>query len=337
VQEETPSSSKKWIVGTFVSPPFAMKNALGNWEGIAIDLWQTIALEQGLNYSFKEVPEDKIVSELASGKIDLIAGALIVTPEREREIEFSQVFFTSDLGIGILKKTSPNILLVLIRTFCSWEFLQVILAACGVLLLAGFLIWLLERRHDPSSYGGHWLKGIFQGFYWSGAMMSGCCDKAPLSVHGRLFAIVWIFVGIFLTSSFTASIANILTVEHLAPRIVSSQDLPRHHVAVVRGTYEPMLRAQQTRFTAYQTEKEAIEAVISGQKDACVIAEPALKYYAGKYFSDKLWVVPMSCRRVFYAFGFTQNFSGREALNKSLLNITASPEWNETLERYQNH
>lgn len=47
-------SDKKLIVGTKLAAPFAIKNADGTWQGISIELWQTIATKLGLTYELRE-------------------------------------------------------------------------------------------------------------------------------------------------------------------------------------------------------------------------------------------------------------------------------------------
>jgi ABC-type amino acid transport substrate-binding protein len=336
-QSQDPEPEKDLKIGIFEAPPFAMKDSLGNWRGIGVDLWMAIANQLKLSYHWIERSEDELITDLDENKCDAIAGGLIVTPEKEKRVEFSQAFYTSDLAIASRRKAPQNILIILLRTFFSPEFIQIILAICGILLVVGFLIWLVERRANPQDFGGPWWNGIFYGFYWSGAMMSGCGDKAPQSTHGRALALVWIFAGIFLTSSFTASITNILTAEHVSQKTVTQHDLLHHRIAILKGPYEKVLRSINARFDTFSNAQDALNSVVRGQTDACIMSEPVLKYYAGTYFKDKLTIVPMNYQRVFYAFGLPENSTYRERINTTLLEIVGNPSWDELTAKYLDH
>jgi ABC-type amino acid transport substrate-binding protein len=73
----------------------------------------------------------------------------------------------------------------------------------------------------------------------------GYGDKAPVTVGGRLVAVVWMFASLILIAVFTAHITSLLTVSHLDHRIRGPEDLPRYRVATVAGTTsENYLRRQ---------------------------------------------------------------------------------------------
>src|SRR5260370_1420191 len=86
-------------------------------------------------------------------------------------------------------------------------------------------------------------RGIGSGLWWSAVTMTtvGYGDLAPRSLAGRLLAIAWMFVSLFLVSWFTASMASILTAERLDTGtggfVVRGADDLRHlHVAVMAST-----------------------------------------------------------------------------------------------------
>ena len=67
------------------------------------------------------------------------------------------------------------------------------------LLVAGFIIWVLEMRGgNTGEFPSEFFAGWFNGVWWSFISMTtvGYGDRVPKTIPGRLFAIIWIMVGI---------------------------------------------------------------------------------------------------------------------------------------------
>lgn len=334
VSNASAAQANKLTVGVAAVAPFAMKNAAGNWEGIGIDLWRALAGKLNLSYDFVEVPEPDLVAKLKTGAINAVVGGFAVTPESEQAVDLSQVFYVADLAIGVPRKPVPSGPRVLLNAFLSWQFLQIVLSVLGVLSVIGIIMYLLERKRNPEDFGGKKSQGLLYALYWSAAMVTGVGEKAPRSGVARVIAILWIFAGLFLTSSFTASITRVLTAELLTGRIRSERDLRRLHVAVLAGPPAESVRQMGATFSVYGSPQDVIGAVVQGDVDACVMSEPVLKYYAGKFFKGKIDVIPMAGERRLYAIGLAPKSPLRKTLNVALLGIGASPEWEDIVHRY---
>jgi polar amino acid transport system substrate-binding protein len=331
------TSTNRLTVGMIEEAPFAMKNSHGQWEGIAIDLWRTIATSLELNYDFKEIRTAGLRAELERNGIHVVMGDVAITPEGEKVMDYTQAFYAADLAIGTPRLPPLSASRALLEAFFSWQFLRIILVTALVLLVIGLCIYYLERQHNPDAFGGKKSAGLLYGVYWSAAVMSGVGDQAPRTTYGRILALAWIFIGIFATSSFTAAVTKVMAIQPLSAKIRSERDLPHCRVAVVQGTYESLLRDMGARQTVVSSPAEALQAVVNGQADACVLSEPLLKYIAGRDFKDKLTVIPMSRRKRFYAFGLPPNSPLREALNVAVLEVISGPSFDDILQRYLDH
>ena len=60
---------RKLKIGVYDSAPFAYKDELGKWKGIAVDLWHAIAKDRGYDFDFVEVTRKEAVPLLAKGEI----------------------------------------------------------------------------------------------------------------------------------------------------------------------------------------------------------------------------------------------------------------------------
>jgi len=137
----------KLKVGVYESAPFAFKNELGRWHGIAVNLWVAAAKNNGWDYDFVEVSKKDAVARLASGNLDVIAAGLPVTAKDELLIDFSQPFYAADWSIAIMRKPIPSVGGALARVFFSWQFWTFV----GCLVLAFILIAVIMWRVDRAN------------------------------------------------------------------------------------------------------------------------------------------------------------------------------------------
>ena len=164
-------SQGELVVGTKQAPPFAMKAADGTWQGISIDLWQRVAGELHLHYRFAEEPNVQgLMDGVTAGKFDIAVAALTVTADRERNLDFTQPFYTTGLGIAVPIGGEAN-WQPIIHTLTSFGFAQAIMALVGLALAVGFLVWLFQRRQNEH-FGGDAVKGLSSGVWWSTVAMT---------------------------------------------------------------------------------------------------------------------------------------------------------------------
>ncbi len=326
---------EKLTVGTKEAPPFAIKGPDGSWSGISIDLWREIAQELNRKYEFRELDLQKLLQGVKERSLDAAVAALTVTPEREEAMDFTHPFHTSGLGIAVVARKGRW--LVVLQRFFSWTFLKVITGLALVLLAAGTLVWLFERRRNREQFGGDVAKGLGDGFWWSAVTMTtvGYGDKAPKTAAGRIVALVWMFTGIVLISGFTAALASALTTAGLESRVRGPEDLPHVRVATVAGTTsEDYLRNMHIRFKPHNTPAAAVEAVATGKADAAVYDAPMLRYLVAERHDTALRVLPRKFQRQDYAIALPSGSPLREPINRVLLRKITEPAWQDTLYKY---
>ena len=94
-----PISDKELIVATKESAPFVMKRPDGTLHGISIDLWRRTADRLHLRYRFSEQPTVKaLMAGTAEGSFDAAIAALTVTAARDRIVDFTQPFYSTESG-----------------------------------------------------------------------------------------------------------------------------------------------------------------------------------------------------------------------------------------------
>src|SRR5215471_13384702 len=165
-QERPTPSTQKLIVGVKEAPPFAIKQADNTWSGLSIELWQAIAMDLQLSYTWRETDLPGLLQGVADGSLDVAVAALTITPERERLLDFTQPFYITGLGIAVPAQPASGRFTV-VRRILARPFLEII-AFLGLMLLGVWpLIWLCERRHIPHQFGGGVFHGLRAGVWWA--------------------------------------------------------------------------------------------------------------------------------------------------------------------------
>jgi len=334
----TGSTSKPLLIATRQVPPFAMRDRDGNWRGIAIDLWAGIAESLDVDYRFTELGLTEMLDAVADRRVDAAVAALTITSDREQRVDFSHPFHTSGLGIAVQQRAGGGVITVLQRLL-SWQFLAVLGGLLALLMAVGVIIWLAERRAN-TQFERAPVKGIGAGLWWSAVTMTtvGYGDKAPATLAGRAIAIVWMFAGIIIISSFTAAITTALTVGELDQSVKRIDDLYRVRVLTLNGsTSEAFLSSNRVRHQAVATLPEALELLARGEADAVVHDAPILRHLSTELHPGALRVLPQVLQRQDYGIALPQGSPARERVNAALLRIIRSDAWQSRLEQYLGH
>jgi len=319
-------------------PPFVMKQDDGSWTGISVDLWKDIAASLQLDYQFVPMRFADVLPSLEAGRVDVAVGALTMTAEREQAIDFTHPFYQTGLAIAVPPAGSSG--WAVVKRLFSWEFASAVLGLSALLFVVGAVLWVFERHRNREQFGGTPAQGLGQAFWWAAVTMTtvGYGDKAPVTLAGRLVAVIWMFAALIMVSGFTAAVTSALTVGSLQGAVTGPQDLPGAHVATVRGTVsQSWLRDEDIRSTAYDDLLGAMQAVRSGQADAVVYDQPILQF-RNKALTQEgqvgLRVLPGTFDHQSYGFAVGSGSALREPISQQILKVVNGPDWTPLTRKY---
>lgn len=114
VMPTMPEPSTESVLRVGVSSDLGMPMAVktnNQWAGIDIELCLRFGAWLGKKVEFIDLPFGSLLPSLVSGKIDMIAASMMITPERSRQIDFSDPYFASGatiLGAKSNRKSSAD-------------------------------------------------------------------------------------------------------------------------------------------------------------------------------------------------------------------------------------
>jgi ABC-type amino acid transport substrate-binding protein len=216
-----------------------------------------------------------------------------------------------------------TVLTQILGVLTSPQFTFVVVLLCVVLLLAGHVIWLIERRRNPDLPKSY-VRGVGAGFWWAAVTITtvGYGDKTPRGSLGRSFAMLWMFAGYFVFAYFTASVTTTFTVQELHGTINRPEDLFGKQVgSVKRSAAADYLSRMGISFTSFANVEEAIAELEKGNLDAVGYAAPVLQHYAANQGKGRVRVVGLVFAAHDYGIALQASSPYREQINRALLKL----------------
>lgn len=336
-QDAPPADPPSFRVMTKATPPFVIEGAGGELSGLSVDLWSRVAADLGVQTEWELAPLEDMLAAVEAGEADAAISAITISAEREASMDFSHAYFSSGLGIAVPAESSGMAgLWGIVGAFFSVAFLQAVAALALVLFVSGVLMWLFERRRNAEQFGGG-AAGVANGFWWSAVTMTtvGYGDKAPVTLGGRLVALVWMFASIIVIAAFTGGIASAITVGALEGKVQGPEDLPGARVAAPAGTTATGYLARNgVPTTTTDNIEDAMALLADGQVDAVVHDAPVLRHLARTDRDGVVRVLEATFQPQNYGIALPTGSPLRERINRAILAETSSLEWQETVRRY---
>ena len=322
---------KPLVLGIKEAPPFVFKEK-GELKGITIDLWNTINSND--KFTIKELTLEELLAEIKEDNIQTGLGAISITQERETYLNFSTPYYESGLAIATKLDNAP--------LFYYLEVVKKILGALVpwiiLLFIVGLFIWLVERTKNEDQFHRPIKEGMVAGIWWACVTMTtvGYGDKTPKSLVGRLAAIVWMFSGIILISSLTATITTSLTIDRLQSSVQSVSDLEKRKTGVARGTSAvEFMEERGFGKIEFESLEMGMDALKAGEIHAFVHDKPIMKHIISKQYAGSIEVLNLPLNKELYAFPVNEN--NREFLenfNRKIVKMIETGEMRKIINKY---
>lgn len=291
------------------------------YTGFDIELWEEIAKDLGLAFTYNETDLKGIFEDLVNGHADVALSCITVTEEREKIVDFSHHYLDSGLRIMVLKKPKFS-LAQSVKSFYSPIVVKSLTYIGLFIIICGHVFWWVEKGHKYIS--AKYIPGIFQAYWYTLVTMTtvGYGDIVPRSWVGRMMAFLVMIIGIGVFGWTIAQLSSAITLQTLHSDITDHWDLRDRLVATVEGTTSvTALEKIGAVVIPAKSIDQAYGKLLKEEVNAVVFDSPTILYYARNKGAGKVSVVGPLFEIQYYGFLFPQGSELREPVNRALLKL----------------
>ncbi|XP_058113309.1 glutamate receptor 2.1-like [Magnolia sinica] len=267
-----------------------------------------------------------LVYQVHLQKYDAVAGDITITANRSSYVDFTLPYTESGVSmVAPMREDRKN----------AWIFLKPLtrdlwLVSWAFFIFTGFVVWVLEHSIN-SEFRGPASEQLGMTMWFSFSTLVFANKERVVSNLSRFVLIIWFFVVLVLTSSYTASLTSMLTVERLQPTVTDVAELIKNgdyvgyqRTSFVFGLLKEM-KFDESKLRAYGTPEEFDEALINGSKNGGVSAifheVPYIKLFLSKYCGKYSMVGPIHPTAGF-GFVFPKGSPLVPDVSRAILNVT---------------
>ncbi|KAK7826726.1 glutamate receptor 2.2 [Quercus suber] len=197
---------------------------------------------------------------------------------------------------------TPNVSGFSIEVFFAPLSLNLWLTTGVAFIFTGFVIWVLEHRIN-TEFRGPPAQQLGLIFWFSFSTLAFAHREKVVNNWSRFVLVIWIFLVLILTQSYTASLTSILTVQRLQPMFVDIKEIKKNGYFVgyqknsfVKELLKEQFDIHESKLKPYETPEEYHEALSNGTHNGGVAAIfdeiPYLKIFLSNYPSKYTTVFP---------------------------------------------
>jgi len=319
-------------VGVSDVEPLVVQSEDDVYDGLAVQLWQAIAEDANLAYDYVNVSRDSAQLLLNAGQLDVYLASTPATGS-ENGTQHSPIYHTTHLAVA---KPEGNSILNVVKSLFSAKFLKIILGLSVLLASIGLVIYLLERKENEDQFGGKPVEGIGAGFWWAGVTLTtiGYGDKAPVTLPGRVVAMLWMLIGLGVSASLTAAIVS-LAAQGNKPLALPNDLLESTNYVVEGHDVTEYLTPQSIPYTEMEDIAKAFKRAEGSDKESVYVLgnEMELQYYISNN-SSNYTVQPTRLAPNYFAIGYRNDLPQASQLSKSVEDVMFSKAWSNWLKEY---
>ncbi|CAH8322075.1 unnamed protein product [Eruca vesicaria subsp. sativa] len=309
------------------------------FSGFCIDVFDKVISQMPYHVPFDYIPfetpdgksdgnYDEMVYKVFLGEYDGAVGDTTILANRSGYVDFALPY--SETGIVFVVPVKDE------REKGEWVFLKPLTKELWLLTAASFLyigmmVWIFEYHADDDFKTHKMSDKISNVFYFSFSTLFFAHRKPSESFFTRALVVVWCFVLLILTQSYTATLTSMLTVQELRPTVRHMDDLKKSGVNVGYQsgsfTFErlKLMGYEESRLKAYDSPQEMRELFLNkssnGGIDAAFDEVPYVKLFMAKYCSEYSIIEP-TFKADGFGFAFPLGSPLVSDISRQILNIT---------------
>ncbi|GJM87082.1 hypothetical protein PR202_ga03000 [Eleusine coracana subsp. coracana] len=232
---------------------------------------------------------DQLVELVPEQKADGIVGDVAITVRRMAVVDFTLPFTESgwSMVVAVQSQTSTSMFFFLKPLTPGLWFVSL-----AAFIFTGFVIWVIEHRINPE-FRGTPMQQFGTIFHYAFSTLVFAHRENVQSNLSKFLMVIWVFAVLILTSSYTASLTTMLTVQKLNPSVTDISDLLNNgdYVGFQEGSFVAdelaKMNFDPSKLRSYSTPDEYADALSKGSDNGGVTAVfdevPYLKLFLSQY------------------------------------------------------
>ncbi|KAK3183652.1 hypothetical protein Dsin_030938 [Dipteronia sinensis] len=265
-------------------------------SGFCIDVFKAAVEELDYQLDYELIPfvnatgqrngtYSELIDQIFFQNYDGAVGDITITANRSLYVDFTLPF--TDLGVGMIAPKGSNNMWIFLKPLTT----DLWLSTAAFFVLTGFVIWLIERPINDE-FQGSMSQQIGIIFWFSFSTLVFAHKEKLRSNLSRFVVIVWVFVVLILTSSYTATLTSMITVQHIQLNSKENYIGYRSDNSRITNTKGVIsnLNFKSTNLKSFKSTDDYANALSGGIKNggvSAIIDEiPYIKIFLSKYSAD---------------------------------------------------
>ncbi|KAG6692261.1 hypothetical protein I3842_10G106100 [Carya illinoinensis] len=246
-------------------------------DGFCIQIfWKVLGLlDYNLPFEFEAFngTYNDLVQRVSNKTYDAVVGDVTILADRFKYVDFTLPYAESGLTMIVPEKTESSPLMFA-KPF-TWK-MWVVTGA--ILMYTMLIVWILERQYNPE-FNGSWNDQISTALWFTFCSIFFAHRETIRNNYTRLVVVVWLFIVLILTSSYTACLSSMLTVKQLRPNFKKIMKVGCDGDSFIRKYMEDVLHFKPENIVDVPSEDS-----YPGQFESNNIAAAFLELPYGKVF-----------------------------------------------------
>ncbi|GLT68930.1 hypothetical protein SLA2020_411210 [Shorea laevis] len=214
----------------FVKVEYKEKPNQNQYDGFCIQIFKKVLelLEYDLPYEFEAYNGSytDLVYHVYNKSYDAVIGDVTILADRLQYADFTVPYAESGLAMIVPAKPEGSPL-----TFTKPFTWKMWVVTGALLMYTMIIVWFLERQSNPE-FGGPWKNQISTALWFTFSSLFFAHREKVHNNLTRMVVAVWLFLVLILTSSYTASLSSMLTVQQLQPNVTDIEWLKMNNLKV---------------------------------------------------------------------------------------------------------
>ncbi|XP_019090638.1 PREDICTED: glutamate receptor 2.5-like isoform X2 [Camelina sativa] len=307
--------------------------------GFCIDVFDMVMRQMPYAVSYEYIPfetpdgkprgsYDEMVHNVFLGVFDGAVGDTTILANRSHYVDFALPY--SETGVVFVVPVKDG------KQKGEWVFLKPLtmelwLITAASFIYIGIMVWIFEFQADEDFKKQRIIDKISNVFYFSFSTLFFAHRRPSESFFTRVLVVVWCFVLLILTQSYTATLTSMLTVQELRPTVRHMDDLRKSGVNIGYQTgsftFERLkqMRFDESRLKTYNSPEEMRELFLNkssnGGIDAAFDEVAYIKLFMAKYCSEYSIIEP-TFKADGFGFAFPLGSPLVSDISRQILNLT---------------